>query len=724
MQNSTIVIADHVWYRYIKEKAKNDLLNNNNTDIPTPIQYDVAILKDNLPTKSTTTRTLFSEHPRHTSVAKFLVHMVRLDGTLLFTLFDNYLKFAIYQKKFTLQARTFFETILGEKSQKPHFDIDIDITPENKNMNFEDIKDSLIEQIINVLDGFHIKIKLNTDIVICTSHREDKVSYHIIVNNYSHANNIEAKHFYELVKKNIPNEYKQYIDHKVYSSLQQFRILGSHKIGKNNIKVFNEIWKYKGKVIKYMYPTYVESENHKLVLQLTASLVTTTEGCKILPILVPEKAIKRYDDPNWTGITKEEAEKAIQLLADKNSVSYKDHTFPFILDDINDHFIVLKRRYASSCRICNRIHEHENPYLFVVGNQKSVWFDCRRSIDNKKFFVGKIYPDNDPDYQDAFGLNKYLNIIRESMEDLEIEDIDEYMLKVGQDLENKYSKKKESDEDNEDNHDNDDVDLEDSSLSLPKTVPKYTPYVPIVISNNKSVVTSTSSPIFKVEGVVPDIVSLQTPVKIIPLPFSLPSPLPQAYPLTHINDVCIPNPIVNPINSSINTSILPFPVPIPVPVPVPVSISIQVNIPSNKEEQKLSLTNTKINPVIDFTTPFKPTNLEPNYGSDFTTEFHQSTSNFSVNPFDEILIKVNLSKIKEETNKDGNSVDNTSKKFTFKTKPKFVFQNETSIPSKFDQLDELERWNSVSTSTVKIAPKKKAKGTSEQLMKLFTLINK
>ena len=38
------------------------------------------------------------------------------------------------------------------------------------------------------------------------------------------------------------------------------------------------------------------------------------------------------------------------------------------------------------------IHEGENPYLLVVGtgDSRGVYFDCRRSLTKKKFYVGRI----------------------------------------------------------------------------------------------------------------------------------------------------------------------------------------------------------------------------------------------------------------------------------------------------------------------------------------------
>ena len=43
------------------------------------------------------------------------------------------------------------------------------------------------------------------------------------------------------------------------------------------------------------------------------------------------------------------------------------------------------------CKLCHRIHEHQNPYLFVVGHEKHVYFDCRRHPEGKKLYIGPYH---------------------------------------------------------------------------------------------------------------------------------------------------------------------------------------------------------------------------------------------------------------------------------------------------------------------------------------------
>ena len=87
------------------------------------------------------------------------------------------------------------------------------------------------------LNDFNVIIDISTDILIFTSHNENKKSYHIIIDHYYHMNNLEAKAFYnEIISKISPN-FTKFIDHSVYSSIQQYRIVGSQKVNSNRPKI-------------------------------------------------------------------------------------------------------------------------------------------------------------------------------------------------------------------------------------------------------------------------------------------------------------------------------------------------------------------------------------------------------------------------------------------------------------------------------------------------------
>lgn len=338
---------------------------------------------------------LFSDVPRHTLSNSLIVALSYLDTDTnkefrLYTSFKSYLEFGIYQLKLPQHERCFYEIILGESSQKPHFDIDID----NKEAPGEEIKDNVIDAITEVLLNKGIQLKMDTDVLIYTSHGNNKQSYHVVINNYCHTNNVEAKAFYDNVMDHVKPEFTQWIDRAVYSPTQQFRIVGSQKYGSSRKKVFQKYWNYKGIVINYKYPESPDSPEHEMVMQLEASIVGYTGNCKFLPPFEPRMdKIKNYIESEDIDI--KDATAALNLVAAAGKINVEDSRFPYKFLGINGPIVMLKRTKASCCKICNRVHEHENPYLVVVGDEKAVYFHCRRAPDSKKLYLGKLAPNPD-----------------------------------------------------------------------------------------------------------------------------------------------------------------------------------------------------------------------------------------------------------------------------------------------------------------------------------------
>ena len=336
---------------------------------------------------------LFSDIPRHNLTNVLIValsyHDYESDKVFrLYTHFKSYLEYGIYQLRLAQHERCFYEIVLGESTQKPHFDVDID----NNTADGEAIKDNLIESIIKVLSERGVSLKPETDILLYSSHGPNKQSYHVIINNYCHANNVEARAFYDTVMDHVKSEYAEWIDRAVYSPTQQFRIVGSQKIGTTRIKRFQKEWSYKGQKIVNQYPESPDSPEHEMVMQLEASIVGFTGNCKYLPAFEPRPdKIKHYTD--LEDVTVDDATQALNLVGAAGKISIHDPRFPYSFMGINGPIVMLKRTKPSRCKICNRIHEHENPYLIVIGEEKSVYFHCRRAPEGKKLFLGKLNPD-------------------------------------------------------------------------------------------------------------------------------------------------------------------------------------------------------------------------------------------------------------------------------------------------------------------------------------------
>ena len=338
---------------------------------------------------------LFADYPRNVIRGKMLVCWDFYDEVehkthRLYTLFKNYIEFALYHFSLPEHMRCFYEIILGENPQKPHFDLDISLSKYNlSEMDVNKILENLVQAIIITLDQKDVKINLEKHICIYQSHGIDKFSFHIVINNYCHTNNEEAKAFYEEVMTKLSPEYIKWIDRQVYSITQQFRCLGSQKHGTNRVKNFIPVWNFQNKTIHHQYEEETDSEKRLFLIQLNESIVSArTSECTLLP------PFRKFTDVDTTytaneDIDMDEAKEAMNLLAKSGGINWKSSKNPFRFDRIEGPFVVLKRVKSSRCRICKRIHEHQNPYLWIA-NDGAVYYHCRRAPPEKKLFVGKL----------------------------------------------------------------------------------------------------------------------------------------------------------------------------------------------------------------------------------------------------------------------------------------------------------------------------------------------
>lgn len=337
-------------------------------------------------------RSLFSDYPRETLREKFTVCWDYKDHDTdkivkLYAVFPNYVHFVKFFFTVPEPLQSFYEIVLGENYQKPHFDVDIDSSDSELG---KQILSDLITGIVKVLSDYGIVLDLPRDICIYTSHGVNKQSYHVIVNGWCHTNHNEAKAFYHLVMAELPSEYgeKKWIDSSVYSKTQQFRTYGSCKTGTDRRKKLLLTWNFGESRIEHVRETD-DDPQLQFLEDFERSLVTSTvRRCKILPSLVDTEVNRERYTPSEGTISKDLAWEAIQLLAHKAGVTPDHPKFPYRFSDIEGSLILLKRERPSRCRVCNRVHEHENPYLLYQPETGDVYFDCRRSVGGKKMYVG------------------------------------------------------------------------------------------------------------------------------------------------------------------------------------------------------------------------------------------------------------------------------------------------------------------------------------------------
>lgn len=306
----------------------------------------------------------------------------------IYTLFNSYIEYFKYIQNFEVSERSFYEVIFGELPQKPHFDIDLNTESVSKlypNENIDTISDILIESLIksceDVLSEFNISLDLTKDLLIYTSHGENKRSFHVVINNKCHSNNKEAKEFYNIVTDKIKTytngKYIEFIDKSVYSSRQLFRMVGCQKQGTNRIKVFNETFWYQNKQYTHIYNEDVSDINIKKLNIIYESLISYTSSCIFIPI-IQNKEIKEIKE----NLNSDLINYCIKLLHNK----IRD--CPFSVRKVYGNLILLKRLAPSKCPVCKKLepHEHENPFIFIIDNK--IYWNCRRS--NKSLLLGFI----------------------------------------------------------------------------------------------------------------------------------------------------------------------------------------------------------------------------------------------------------------------------------------------------------------------------------------------
>ncbi|MNK77842.1 hypothetical protein D3C87_974570 [compost metagenome] len=410
---------------------------------------------------------------------KMLFISYSVQGLRLFTVFEDYLKFARFQSSIKPEYWCFFELIHGDRAQKPKFDLDLslssgdvlctsplsddtqkfsshDITIDNMidklhteipcndleaqstsessedtfsvssmeasctskssedvqnvvdeiiDRNFvretkftkeEEIRlvnewdlvvENLIDNIIIVLRELNVEINLEEQVLVYNSHGEKKRSTHLVLDGLCHNNNVEAGQFYELVTMKMDPLYRRVVDNAVYSTKQQFRVIGSQKQGSLRPKRLQMEIPYHGNIIKHVYPFKITTHQEIYTTELYQSFITCTSSCQYLslgtlPEILPKnRSVKVYDipDANETDI-----ELCLQMMSKMFGLDYRDRRFPFKYLGVTGTIILLKRLRPTRCTLCNRIHENENPFIQINNTTRVVYFDCRRAGGKKQ----------------------------------------------------------------------------------------------------------------------------------------------------------------------------------------------------------------------------------------------------------------------------------------------------------------------------------------------------
>lgn len=321
-----------------------------------------------------------------------------------FAYYPNCIEF--YLKKYKSESyRHYYEIIYDKcKGFKPYIDIDMGLDKEFD----EETKKKIDIQLFNLVENIkvilsHILLESSSkktpfEVLIYDSSYGTKISYHIVVDKLYVTNNIVLKNIIEYIQEKIKtNPLSQYIDTKVYKMNQQFRLLGSSKLSNPNR-------------VKRLFGSSLRTEMN--LKDFTQSLITFIKDS--YPLRLKEKYDKRWiikpqKSKLSTGINidVDDMSKHHQKFIEQFFEDHPEYEIKSIIDSTSEgsdedgiesitnnkfYLLILKRISPSYCEECDRIHENENPYLFIRGNIAKL--NCRRSDTSMIFIIENVVQEN------------------------------------------------------------------------------------------------------------------------------------------------------------------------------------------------------------------------------------------------------------------------------------------------------------------------------------------
>ena len=83
-----------------------------------------------------------------------------------------------------------------------------------------------------------------------------------------------------------------------------------------------------------------------------------------------------------------DVEKVLDMVYHK--FSYDLFQYGDVKENNGNLLLTFRRKHASYCENCKRVHENENPFVTVVGLERNVYFHCRRG-ENKENLGNTVF---------------------------------------------------------------------------------------------------------------------------------------------------------------------------------------------------------------------------------------------------------------------------------------------------------------------------------------------
>lgn len=315
-----------------------------------------------------------NKHPRH------------------YTTFNNIysVRNFVYGVKYPI-AKTFYEIIKGERRSRIYFDIDFEMPVGSNDVDFHNaelihkstmciswaledygipVEDQRVENWYIMSSNRGPSVKPNGD------PKAGKISLHIVLP-FCMDTNEGRKEFAFHVNKfgdELGFTSPRLVDMNVYSQLQAFRMLGSHKADNKGkyTKCFNPVWYFgnDGEEIttQLIDEDYVDTSGDKRNKWLLVTSMANFVYSSFRTIQPKVGKIKRTYGPS-TEFTED------QITNIKSMVINTDPGME--LGEDKDGVVCFKRTCPSFCNICERTHDAESKYAVI--HKKEVRLYCRRA---------------------------------------------------------------------------------------------------------------------------------------------------------------------------------------------------------------------------------------------------------------------------------------------------------------------------------------------------------
>jgi len=329
-----------------------------------------------------TTRRCHSYHKDWLFVLKqFDEHVVTLDRARTKNMLPNLI--------------TLYELIRSDKPCKPYLDIDRHVEENQKDKINEihlEFVSKLTEDLINIFKNkYNITINQH-DIKISCAHRNDKLSYHVVISPKDkyivyHTNvkkEMNSAHELSVFLKEKDQVTYKYVDDNVYSHDRNMRVLFSYKIKENkelvgqllpciNGNIVHEL-DYKNR-LDYLITDFSD-KNREFV-----NLITKNYNIDVLEKKNEETKLcstKKINDDNVTSKKKSHLDD--QLLTNKIMHLIKSWHPSAKIDKsfVVDYGISMHCSYKDRTEICNNNikHEHNNFYVNIDDKSGNVYGVC------------------------------------------------------------------------------------------------------------------------------------------------------------------------------------------------------------------------------------------------------------------------------------------------------------------------------------------------------------